>query len=179
MRMVLAVDPGLFTGWALFREVRGQLRTPEKTGTLKGRVNRHRSWDQAVVLLGAEFGKLLRRYQPDDCLVEWPFIAPGTVAKGEDVLKLMFLVGWYGATCQQRDVRFHKIPVRSWKGQLSKERTHDRIKRLCKTLGEPLETEADGHAVDAVGLGLWWLGANFGAGSSSTIRNKVRPEVLT
>lgn len=168
MQKLIAVDPGLNLGWALFYYTPRKFHPPIDHGEIVRRRTRGEDWLTAASWVLRDFDVFLRKYPNSVVVVEWPFIAPGTEAKGEDVLKIMFMVGWIAGTCNRLGMEFHHAPVRDWKGQLSKEMTHRRIRTFFDSLACHWDPPESGHTMDALGIGAWWLGANFGAGRSPT-----------
>lgn len=77
-------------------------------------------------------------------------------AKG-DVVKLSYLVGVYAGMCHAQGVGFTLVPVREWKGQLSKKIVAARIR---KRIGDQAldDMEFHGDIWDAVGIGLYVKG---------------------
>ena len=173
MAHVLAIDPGLHLGWAMFKHTPHRFHPPLSCGEFHRKRNRGLDWRTAATSVLVALDEMLGRHRNLSVVVEWPFIAPGTEAKGEDVLKIQYMVGWIAATCHRERHDFYPVPVRDWKGQLSKEMTHRRIRTFLDSLSVPWEEPESGHTLDAIGIGSWWLGANFGAGRSPIARQNA------
>jgi hypothetical protein len=152
--MLLAIDPGLDTGWALFSTA-GQLVA---CGLGDPRLSdRHRVADLRTVV------------------IERPFVYPrGQTKNPNDVLSLAVNAGeWGGLYRQWADVKY-VLPFQ-WKGSVPKKISHARISaklsdaekavvdtamargRSCasKALGRPIARSLQHNVLDAVGLGLF------------------------
>lgn len=82
-----------------------------------------------------------------------------TSAKRGDLIVLSYLVGVYCAECDMMNIPFDVVTASEWKGQLSKEATEYRVRRING--GREYATE---HSFDAVAMGyslvpsVWRLG---------------------
>jgi hypothetical protein len=152
--MLLAIDPGLDTGWALFSSaaqlVACGLGDPRMS-------DRHRVADLRTVV------------------IEQPFVYPrGQTKNPNDVITLALNAGeWGGLYRQWADVKY-VLPFK-WKGSVPKRISHVRILgklsdrertvvdtamalgRSCapKALGRPIARSLQHNVLDAVGLGLF------------------------
>jgi hypothetical protein len=152
--MLLAIDPGVDTGWALFSSA-GQLIA---CGLGDPRMSdRHRVADLRTVI------------------IEQPFVYPrGQTKSPNDVVTLALNAGeWAGLYRQWADVRY-VLPFQ-WKGSVPKKISHARILaklseaeravvdaaisrgRSCatKALGRPIAPSQQHNVLDAIGLGLF------------------------
>jgi len=156
------IDPGLSgTGYAIWTwEAGGGRMTPPLTcGVLTAPSKK--SWDDRVQWYFIELCELYIHNKCWGTIVEWPNYRPTMmgqmVAARGDLGKLFAIstvclsVGWsnngFGSP----------ISVNKWKGQLSKEIVRKRIEKrigLVAVDGSKIES----HAVDAVGIGLYWKG---------------------
>ena len=152
--MLLAIDPGLDTGWALFTDA-GEL-----------------------VACGLGDPRMSDRHRVSEIrsvVIEQPFIYPrGQTKNPNDVLALALNAGeWAGLYRQWAEVKY-VLPFQ-WKGSVPKAISHSRIwgklgdtektvvdlamerGRSCttKALGRPIASSRRHNVLDAVGLGLF------------------------
>jgi Holliday junction resolvasome RuvABC endonuclease subunit len=155
-RRVLAIDPGYGgTGWALFHDEKwhscGIITAPKTVGDpdLNGRAH----------YITAQLHVICKRNAVGRVLIEMPAFfqsSGGQLAAGSGALvKLTFLVGYINAVLRRR--RPQLVPVSQWKGNLPKHVVERRVKRI---LGEGTveRNKIKDHAMDAVGIGLWYFG---------------------
>jgi len=79
-------------------------------------------------------------------------------ARGGSLVNLSIAVGIVLSWAKQQKAEFVPAPVQSWKGQLSKEATIERIRPQLFTEELQLLTDPPSHDWDAAGIGLWQLG---------------------
>lgn len=137
--MLLAIDPGADSGWALF----GSSRLLEKCGL-------GRPTEFAIA----------------EVVIEKPRIYPGAKqkARAEDVITLAVRAGEWGGRYEHLKVRY--VEPHGWKGAVPKEihqpriwakldaREKDIVDRACKGMA-PSKRH---NVIDAVGIGLWAVG---------------------
>lgn len=148
---ILAVDPGVEMGWAIFRE--GKLHS---SGVICP--DKDQDWQNRMDDLHYNFSKLVEGREVDGVCCEWPafFEERGVVAAREgSLVKLACAVGVIMAVAFQNRLTFRRIEIAKWKGNMPKEAVKNRIlKRLGQEACKGLKT----HAWDAVGIGLYVLG---------------------
>lgn len=148
--MLLAIDPGANTGWALFASgqlVACGLGEPPKTAAL------------------------------DDIVIEKPRIYPGgrQQARPEDIITLAVTAGETGGVLrEQYGVQARYVFPSEWKGgAIDKDTSHARIRRrlgaaetavlkgvlaVGKRKGHPMAKSLSHNVLDAVGIGLYGVG---------------------
>lgn len=145
MSILLAIDPGISTGCAVFQD--GYLL----------RAHNAPPWD-----LEWRYLNLTRT------IIEVPHVYPASKSKGDpnDLIKLAVRVGEYKRYCETLGPPVELVEPAAWKGQLSKEIHHARGAKKV-TSGEAatwqsalagLSKKAQLDVSDAVCLGLWALG---------------------
>jgi hypothetical protein len=136
---LLAIDPGILTGWAVF-DSRGGLQ---------------------ACGLGEDFPTLSERV----AVIERPQVYRASKSKGDpnDLITLAIRVGRYYERLEKAGVRVHLVLPTTWKGQVPKTIHHERIagsmpateveivRRVEKKIGK-LKCE---NVWDAIGLGRW------------------------
>lgn len=134
--MLLAIDPGNDTGWALFENgmlIDAGLYFPPLDGAIM------------------------------DLVIERPTIYPRSKARPADIVTLAINAGMHAGRASSL-TSIHWVEPRTWKGQVRKKIHHSRIVKLLSedekcVLRRLGVTEGKAHNVlDAVGLGLWKLG---------------------
>ncbi len=151
--MMLSVDPGIHTGYALWYK-----QKLEKVGTLnfKGIL-----WEDKAYSVLKQFDFLLRTTATDvtEVVIEFPGYMHGTgghmVATSGDLVKLAVMTGMLMSCAKLYGARVVAVPVNQWKGQLPKDVCKARVLRKMPGMG--MEKLSD-HAWDAIGIGLWKLG---------------------
>lgn len=178
-KYAVAIDPGVVTsGWALFDHNWIKLVDCGSV-VLKGsktRDPRHVAMDCATNVwndIRAAVFKWRRAFEDEFiglsmCACEFPQVftgAAGIAAAGKsDVLNIAFSVGFHAAIAAAVDGEreFVPVPVNQWKGNMSKDLTLHRVKRILNQLGHSkkiiTKCERVSHAADAVGIGLHVLG---------------------
>ena len=131
-----AVDPGLCTGYAWFRD-----KTLIDCGVTT----------KAKGICGA--------VRPDEFIIEMPMIYP-TTPNPNDIVTLAADIGWW--EYQFQGSRCARTWPTSWKGQVPKEIHHTRLMKAL-TAGEaaiiPKLPKTKLHnCLDAVALGMWKVG---------------------
>lgn len=148
----LSVDPGLSgTGWAVWGP--GQL-PPLRSGSLSAPADR--DWLIRARWLGNEVRHLAESWGVDYVVIEQPQFmesaGKGLIAAREgDLVKLSILVGVIAAQHSHSVL----VEVREWKGSMSKEVSHRRIR---SKLPGWVPCTATSHEMDAVGIGLFAKG---------------------
>ena len=143
--MIVTVDPGIATGWALWEE---GIMTLADCGLGDPRSStRHKIADVSCVW------------------IESPTIYPRSKAKPNDIVKLAIKAGYWWGIYDQFAVDVHLVEPRTWKGQVPKTVHHKRVMgKLAsfeKTIIEVFFRSGkiapgDRHNVlDAVALGVW------------------------
>ncbi len=132
--MILAIDPGLDTGWALFYE--------------------------SGVLLDCNLGQPPSR-SPSSVVIERPQVYPNTgVKQANDLITLAIQAGRYAEEYRQRGCHIHMALPHAWKGTVPKIIHNKRV--LAKLSGNEatklpkLPQYVLHNVVDAVGLGKWF-----------------------
>lgn len=150
--MLLAIDPGVQAGWALFED-----GTMFKVGVIAPSVG---SWAERADKVMNLLSILAGQHEVSQIICEWPFYhetqGGREVAKSGALVKLSVMVGRICQMAADRQIPFSFVEVNTWKGQLPKTAVIHRIKRR---LGETACTGIKTHAWDAVGIGLHHLGA--------------------
>jgi hypothetical protein len=78
------------------------------------------------------------------------------------ILKLMYWVGQLAGMCYSQRIRFYRVPVRLWKGTLTKQHTQKRVSRVASQNGWIHRVKKQPDVIDALGIGLF-LQRNKGA----------------
>lgn len=134
--LLLAIDPGIDTGWAVFRD--GELE-------------------------GCGLGELPRGTF-DEAMIECPQSYPKTRENANDLITLAFMAGRLLEKVDAR-VKGRCHP-REWKGQQSKTLNHDRIRKSLSSAEfvvlagsmYNITVSKQHNVIDAVGIGLWAVG---------------------
>lgn len=112
-----------------------------------------------VVQLNQILNDLATRGRIDLVVCEFPevFMSAGSVAAAQSgsLLKLAYVCGAYGTLTALNGIKFQPVPVREWKGNLSKNQV---IRRIRRTLGNAICASYKNDEWDAVGIGLWYRG---------------------
>lgn len=142
--MLLAIDPGQTSGWALFTPKGGLL-----LGCGLGSPEKFR-WYVASAL--------------SKVVIEKPVIYPGGRTKNpNDVLSVAVNAGEWGGRYLQQGTTVEYVTPAGWKGQTPKDVSHARIygkltdeeKAVLDTAGGGLAASKRHNMLDAVGIGLW------------------------
>lgn len=148
----LSIDPGVIFGYAIFndREVRPEIfgiYTPKRTA----------DWLERCRESSVYIGKLIQDHRPDLCLCEWPAYRESdtgrAAAASDSLVKLSVMVGMIVEQCRRWAVDFKPIPVPVWMGNMAEHMIQRRVQRI---MGYSLEQMPKSHALDAVGIGLFW-----------------------
>jgi hypothetical protein len=141
--MLLSIDPGADTGWALF----------EETGRLS----------DCGLGEPSAYMHMLRVW---DLIIEQPIVYPRAKSRPNDLITLALCAGELKGRLHREGRRAEYVKPFEWKGQVPKKKHQPRIwavlderehALLLRETGKVLEGE--GHnIVDAVGIGLWRLG---------------------
>lgn len=152
MRRILAIDPGVDTGYALFEPGN---KTPVDAGIWYGK-GEH--WLEKFASICDQLDDYLNSYKEVKVVIEEPAVmfgsakATASTSEGSTVKLSMVVGGLIHVARYYVDANIELIPVVTWKGNLSKRTVRERAEAitgalLCKS-----------HAIDAVGLGLFYLG---------------------
>lgn len=152
MSGLLAVDPGIRgTGLALFN--RGELY-PVKTRTITP--DPSQLWQNRAQSLVTDYESFLLTNKPTEVYLELPVFFIGSqrgikTARNGDLVKLAMLAGMLYWVSLAYGADVNAIEPSVWKGRKSKEDSHTLIRRILPHLPE----KVSGHAMDAVGIGLY------------------------
>jgi Holliday junction resolvasome RuvABC endonuclease subunit len=154
----MSIDPGIAgTGWALWRP---QKDDPQKYGSIS--VHNKTQWNQRAVEVAERVGAVAVRNSVEVAYVEEPAFmqsAGGQVtAASGSLVKLAFTVGCICSRLESLEIDAILVPVRDWKGQLSKETVEDRLRRIFPNLAD---LKAPTHVFDAIGIGLHAMGRSI------------------
>lgn len=141
--MIISIDPGAKTGWAQFSQ----------------------GW---LVACGATKKPYEVPIQGKVVIIEKPQIYRGRLQKGDqnDLITLAMLAGRHQERALRAGAQVELPTPGEWKGQVKKEIHHPRILaaltteeqwRVSYASGGPA-VKPDHNMLDAIGLGLWWLG---------------------
>lgn len=152
--VVMAIDPGGTTGWALFQ--RGELVA---CGYERFDQIAVRSWDFSLARLLLTGERV--------CVVEFPQAYPGPKSKQDpnDILRTAYRCGELANPFRRLGFEVEEVYPNGWKGtadkKLTLERVLDRLSEGEKSLLEqakPAKSRSkllDHNMIDAVGIGLW------------------------
>jgi hypothetical protein len=139
MSTLLAIDPGLRTGWAYFQIWPGKEPFLDGAGVLQ-----------------PEDG--LGYATPDYVLIENPRIYPNGKANPEDILKLARLVGRYEERFRKARA-VHLVRPRDWKGTVDGDIMCARIEAAFTPEEKAVVAAYKGgyrhNMIDAIGMGKW------------------------
>lgn len=120
------------------------------------------SWESRAWTIADRFGRLLDNAPShvNQIVIERPILFGGAkgraVAASGDLIKLAMITGMLFAIAYERTSRIRLVAPNEWKGQLPKSVCEARIrKKLGKSFPEGRQSE---HAIDAIGIGLWYQG---------------------
>jgi hypothetical protein len=134
---LLAIDPGLATGWAVFES-----NALTACGTIKPAL-----WDS----LSVPYGGLV--------IIEEPTIYPHSKTNPAHIMALQLKVGDLRGRFTRMGYVVELVQPRSWKGQVPKEIHAGRtLKKLSAEERMRIPTKHTHDTLDAVGLGLWRIG---------------------
>ena len=159
-RSIACIDPGLHAGLAIWdsRAWNKKNQCPKIQSCLQSTARTHTYHRRADEQL-SDLMTLLSNHDVAYVFCELPERFEGqraaaAEAKGS-ILKLTYWVGQLAGRCYSQKILFFRVPVRLWKGTLSKELTTKRIRRIAASNGwlERLKTQPD--ILDAVGIGLF------------------------
>lgn len=154
--MILCIDPGDDTGWALWSG-----RSLHSCG-LGVKINQ-------LVLVPAISVDEIAMLHIERAFIEWPVIYPRSPVPPNDILMLARSAAEIGGALKDRGLHVDYIEPSSWKGQTPKKVHNARTKAKIKAKLSRAEQEAVSRAcaavapsaahniLDAVGLGLWAL----------------------
>lgn len=155
---ILAVDPGVMgTGWAVVEE--GEKLILRSSGTITP-TRKDAPWLERLQFVSWSFDAVMVSIPVDSVVIESPAFHSGVaglaVAATGSLTKLAMLTGSLIAKVQARDLPLVLATPSQWKGQLPKDVTWKRCKKILDYYGNVARTTS--HARDAVGIGLWALG---------------------
>lgn len=131
---LLAIDPGLTTGWAVF--IGGVLET---CGTVKPVL-----WETLAVPPGGFV------------TIEEPTIYPHSKADPANVMALQLKVGELKHLFESRGYKVELVQPRTWKGGTPKEIHNARtLNKLTSVELARIPAKRTHDTIDAIGLGLW------------------------
>jgi len=149
--MILTIDPGVSTGWAEFTYADGGKGTLFACGAGDPRRREVQAYPQTII-------------------IERPQVYRTAQSRGvdpNDLITLAIQVGQYKEFFEALGRNVHLVLPRDWKGQVPKKVHHPRIlskltpgelKIVNHQLQYLFSEKAKGDMMDAVGLGLFWLG---------------------
>ncbi len=150
--MLLAIDPGQTSGWALFASALSGFTSPR------------------LLACGLNDPSTCRWHVPSALsrvVVERPRIYPGGRTKNpNDVLSVALNAGEWGGRYKQQGCSVEYVEPSGWKGQTKKEIQHARDwARLLEDEQTLVSQSLKGipaskrhNALDAIGIGLWAVG---------------------
>lgn len=142
---ILTVDPGLTTAWAYWNDT----ITPE-VGEFK--CPRRLNQIERIDFMAKQFYAVLMRFVPQCVVIEmvemWGGLKSRTAAVRGDTFNSALLIGAYTIRARDAGANVILLTAREWKGQLSKDATAWRVKKIN---GQTYDSE---HITDAVAIGL-------------------------
>lgn len=147
----LTVDPGISgTGYAVW-SLKWKLL---ETGALHE--SRAKNWEDKGKAIAVGLYKVSQKFNVTRVYIEFPQYmqsAGGQVtARSGSLVKLCWMVGFISAVFMDKIIRL--VGVNEWKGNLPKDVTEKRVRRLLPGLPKKMKS----HAVDALGIGLFLQG---------------------
>jgi hypothetical protein len=149
--MILTVDPGIHTGIAHFPWPKTSVPTIYECNAGKGKIedkleSLHGQFQEAITLANEERTVV-------DCYIEgvewWEGdLISRTAGSRGNLSFLAYIVGVYSSVCVVNNIKVHLVLAREWKGQMSKEVTAERVRRVNGL------TYKSPHITDAVGIGF-------------------------
>lgn len=128
MSYLLTIDPGRHTGWSV--------------------------WYQGVLVTAGLGLPPVARY--DEVVIEVPEVYPGgPKVDPNDLITLAVLVGRY---VERHNTVSYLVKPKKWKGQVSKEVCHTRLRAAVPNINNYLEGIRDTlqhNVLDAIGIGKW------------------------
>ncbi len=138
--MLLSIDPGIDTAWAMWR-VDGSLHSCELSD----------KW---------------HTYMVTRAIIECPQVYPGTPAKqANDLITLAVMVGRYQAHFMERSIPVTLVPPHKWKGATPKDihnarvlgRLTDAERTVYHKASMSLPASKRHNVIDSIGIGLYAL----------------------
>ncbi len=174
--ITLAIDPSLScSGWALFGD--GTLLDCGIVPTTT-----RETYHARIRALSAELYNRVSalRNRINDVVIEWPVVYEGAARKGrpEDLMWLAAVAGAALAVVTP-EARLTLVTPSEWKGQVEKKIHNDRVlKRLAKNELDTLDNRVNitllrHNAIDAIGIGLKFLGRMEAASGAITVGKEV------
>ena len=155
IKKLMTIDPGLSgTGYSVWHNdtlILCRQIIPENNLTME---------DKAKVIKKMLIEAINYR-RIDHVAIEYPKVFGGAtnmaIAMRGDIVKLAWFVGYIcGAIVTNRCVTYELVPVNTWKGQLPKSVIENRVRKIFPDPENKLSIK--GHAIDAVGIGLFLKG---------------------
>jgi hypothetical protein len=154
--MILTIDPGINTGIAHFKTHDDkwpdvyEIRAGEKLGIEERLCDVSFKFD--TMLSKINFNYKIKT-TISSCYIEsveyWEQnLVSRTSAVRGNLSFLAYIVGVYSSVCFQHGIEVHLLPARQWKGQMDKDVTAERIRRINGI------TYKNSHITDAVGIGF-------------------------
>ena len=152
--MILTIDPGINTGIAHFKT-----HDDKRPNVYEIRARKDASIEKRLLNIHVEFNTLLYIIEEEEksdlvsCYIEsveyWEqnLISRTSAVRG-NLSFLSYMVGVYSSVCFQHGIEVHLLPARAWKGQMDKEVTAERVRRVNGI------TYKNSHITDAVGIGF-------------------------
>lgn len=172
-QVIVSIDPGVKTlglcVWDVQYTVRGDLdfrRSPFRGGHAPRPIYAEaveftpRSLPDAAEAITDYLHDTLTPFRPTHAVIERMEFFGGTargIAATVDVLDVAAMTGAMTVFFQQRGAIVTLTPVRTWKGQLSKDQVSRRLLKKWGLDEMPLES-LKSHAIDAAGIGLHFMG---------------------
>lgn len=169
MSRIIAVDPGLDCGLVVMNYNKKSLKIIDHICIIHRRKHNPSTgidknidhWLTRAKITLFTVKAYILKYQPRVLICEQPemfFSGKGVVTAASGSLnKLSFMVGAIWTVCMENDVAFYHAPVTKWKGQLPKDMTIQRIKKIYGNAGK-VPPKLKLHEWDALGIALWWKG---------------------
>lgn len=155
MKRVLAIDPGVVSGFALFEDGELACAWEEEHRNLLD-VNIASELTRCYVLDSDQYSTVL-----DDVVIEYPQIYPIKNWKGDpnDLIQVGVIVGQYIANLVLKWIVYniYQPKARAWKGQVPKFVMNKRtLEKLTPAERKRIIKKSE-HVLDAIGIGLWHL----------------------
>ena len=150
--MILTIDPGINTGIAHWKT-----HNDKNPDVYEIRCKTNVSIEKRLLDIHVEFNTLLYSIEEINstvsCYIEsveyWEQnLISRTAATRGNLSFLAYIIGVYSSVCFQHEVEVYLLPARQWKGQMDKDVTAERIRRVNGI------TYKNSHITDAVGIGF-------------------------
>jgi len=150
--MILTIDPGINTGIAHFKTHDDkrpdvyELRAPIK-GSIEDRIKYLSNKFNVLIYLCNNIRLCSSCYIESVEFWQQNLTSVTSAVRG-NLSFLAYIVGAYSAICLRNEIEVHLLPARAWKGQMDKEVTAERVRRVNGI------TYKNSHITDAVGIGF-------------------------